>query len=202
MNAPALKIARAATVDDLLAIPEHERRHELIDGVIVEKGAASGEHGGAQHKLSVFTGPFDRRPGGRWPGGWWFATEVDVYFDTANTLRPDVLGWRRERVPERPRGVPVLARPDWVCEILSTNRRNDLIKKKRVYHRHQVPHYWIIDPVEESLTVYRWTADGYVEILAAERGERVQAEPFDAIPMQVGVLFGEDEDEPGAPSGL
>jgi Uma2 family endonuclease len=88
-----------------------------------------------------------------------------------------------------------MVRPDWVCEILSTNKSNDVIRKKRVYHRHQVPHYWIIDPAKETLAVYRWTADGYVEILAAERGETVRAEPFDAIPLQVGVLFGDDEGE-------
>ena len=45
------------------------------------------------------------------------------------------------------------------------------------------------------LTVYRWGPDGYIEVLAAERGERVKAEPFDAITLQVGVLFGDDEDE-------
>lgn len=185
-----------ATVDDLFAIPESERRHELIDGIILEKGAATGEHGAAQRKLSACVDPFDRRPGGRWPGGWWFGTEVDVYFDPANTFRPDVLGWRRDRVPERPRGTPVMVRPDWTCEILSTNRRNDLIKKKRVYHRHQVGHYWIIDPTEETLTVYRWGQDGYIELLVAERGERVRAEPFEAIALQVGVLFGDDEDDP------
>jgi Uma2 family endonuclease len=94
--------------------------------------------------------------------------------------------------------LPARVRPDWVCEILSTNRRNDLIKKKRVYHRHEVPHYWILDPEEATLTVYRWSPDGYVEILAAERGERVRAEPFDALEIAVGVLFGDEEDEPGA----
>lgn len=36
---------------------------------------------------------------------------------------------------------------------------------------------------------------GYIEILAAERGELVRAEPFDATPLQVGVLFGDDEEE-------
>jgi Uma2 family endonuclease len=87
-------------------------------------------------------------------------------------------------------------RPDWVCEILSTNRRNDLIKKKRVNHRHQVPHYWILDPDEATLTVYRWTPDAYLEILIAERGEEVRPEPFDALPLRVGTLFGDDDEEP------
>jgi Uma2 family endonuclease len=88
-----------------------------------------------------------------------------------------------------------MLRPDWVCEILSTNQRNGLVKKKRAYHRHQVPHCWIIDPAEGMVSVYRWAPEGYVEILAAERGERVQPEPFEAIPLVVGVLFGDEEDE-------
>jgi Uma2 family endonuclease len=88
--------------------------------------------------------------------------------------------------------------PDWTCEILSTNRNNELIRKKRIYHRHKVPHYWILDPAEATLAVYRWSTEGYLEILVAERGETVNAEPFDALPLQVGVLFGDDEDEPAA----
>jgi Uma2 family endonuclease len=67
-----------ATPADLLALPEHERRHELIEGSIVAKGSATGEHGTAQRKLSAYVDPYDQRPGGRRPGGWWFATEVDV----------------------------------------------------------------------------------------------------------------------------
>jgi Uma2 family endonuclease len=195
MPAPAMKVARPASLDDLLAIPEDRRRHELVEGSIVEKGAASGKHGGVQRRLSARIDPFERRPGGRWPGGWWFGTEVDVYFDEANTLRPDVAGWRRDRVPEQPTDAVVLVRPDWVCEILSTNKRNDLVKKLRVYHRHQVPYHWIVDPDEETLLVLRWAPEGYVEVLVAERGERVRPEPFDALPLQVGALFGDEEDE-------
>jgi Uma2 family endonuclease len=191
MPGPAEKLA---TVEDLFAIPEAERRHELIEGVIQPKGAASGRHGAAQRKLAAHVDPFDRRPRGGDPGGWWLATEVDVYFDPANTFRPDVVGWRRDRVPRQPEEVLVEARPDWVCEILSTNRRNDLVRKKRVYHRHQVPHYWILDPDEGTLTVYRWSADGYLELLIAERGEEVRPEPFEAIPLRVGALFGDDEE--------
>ena len=184
-----------ATLEDLLAIPEDKRRHELIEGTIFEKGAATGEHGQAQFRLSASLAPFSRRPGGRWPGGWWFGTEVDVYFDPANTFRPDVAGWRRDRVPEAPRGMPVTVRPDWICEILSTNRSNNLVKKKRVYHQCQVPQTWIIDPAEETLSVHRWGPDGYIEVLAATRAERVRAEPFEAVEFNVGVLFGDEKPE-------
>ena len=186
------------TIDDLLAIPDDRRRHEIIDGDLVEKEAASGRHGAAQGRVFRTLGPFDRRPGGRWPGGWLFGTEVEVLLGAQDVYRPDVAGWRREHLSELPAEVPVRVRPDWVCEILSTNKRNDLVRKKRGYHRYAVPHYWIVDPTEETLSVHRWTTDGYLEVLVADRTERVRAEPFDAIEIRVGVFFGDDDGEDGA----
>lgn len=183
------------TVVDLLAIPEGARRHEIVDGELVQKEAASGRHGGAQARLSRKLGPYDRRPGGRLPGGWWFASEVEVQLAPEDVYRPDVVGWRREHLAALPTEVPIVVRPDWVCEILSSNRRDDLIKKKRGYHRHGVPHYWLVDPIEETLSVLRWSADGYVEVLIADRTERVRAEPFEAVELAVGYLFGDDDEE-------
>lgn len=195
MSAVAKKLPdNPATLEDLLAIPEFERHHEVIDGELVEKGAATGEHGGAQADLvGTLRSRFGRSPGGRWPGGWWFATEVEIVFAPKQIFRPDIVGWRRERAPQRPTGTPITLLPDWICEILSTNRSNDLIKKKRVYHQCQIPHHWILDPVEQTLSVHRWGPDGYVEVLAAQRDERVRAEPFDAVELSVGVFFGDDD---------
>ena len=190
----AAKVQRA-TIADLLAIPEEHRRHEIIDGVLVEKEAASGRHGGAQVRIARRLGPYDRRPGGRWPGGWWVATEVEIQFADTQVFRPDIAGWRRERMTALPSAVPITIRPDWIYEILSTNKRNHLITKKRAYHLHQVGHYWLVDPVDETLAAYRWHPDGYVEVLIADRDERVRAEPFEAIEFQVATLFGDDDEE-------
>ncbi|MFO0589505.1 MAG: Uma2 family endonuclease [Polyangiaceae bacterium] len=184
-----------ATVADLLALPESGRAFELIDGVIEPRGAACGRHGAAQCRLGCILEPFDRRPSGHAPGGFWLALAVDISFDPQNTLRPDLVGWRRDRVSQRPKDRVVSVRPDWVCEILSTNRRTDLIAKKRIYHRHEVPHYWIIDPDEETLTVNRWTREGYLEVLVGERGDAVRAEPFEAIEIRIDTLFGDDDEE-------
>jgi Uma2 family endonuclease len=183
---------RPATIADLLAIPEDRRRHEILDGILVEKEAASGRHGGAQIRLARWVGPYDRG-GGSSPGGWWFASEVEVALATSQVVRPGVAGWRRERLLALPAEVPVRVRPDWICEVLSTNRRRDLVTKKRAYHAHDVPHYWLVDPVDETLAVHRWHPDGYVEVLVAERTDVVRAEPFDALDLRVGVLFGDDD---------
>ena len=192
----ALKKA-PATLADLLAIPEHERFHEIIGGELVRKAMPSIRHGRSQARLTMrIGGPYDRRPGGRWPGGWLFATETEIQFEDAELYRPDVAGWRRERMPGLPKEFPVTTRPDWVCEILSpSNERNDIIKKMRTYQRCRVPHYWLIDPIAETLIVYRWTEDGYLLVRSAEHEERVRAEPFDAVTLSVrGLLEGDDDD--------
>jgi Uma2 family endonuclease len=197
MSDRALTTSRGtATTGDLLAIPEHQRYHELIAGEIVPKATPSAEHGTAQRKLSALVDPFDRRPGPRWPGGWWLMTEVEVEFEAHETYRPDVVGWRRDRVSERPRGNPVTSRPDWICEIVSpTNSGNDRVTKLNAYHRFEVPHYWIIDPDEETLSAFRWTASGYLLVLAARAGERVRVEPFEAIALDVAEIFGHEPPE-------
>ncbi len=189
--------ARLAVAADLLAIPEDARFHEIIDGEIVRKAMPSGPHGLAQRTVGGRIGDsYSRRPGGRRPGGWWIVTEVEIQLDEHEVYRPDVSGWLRERLPELPRESPILVRPDWACEVLSrSNARSDLVKKMRVYHRSGVPHYWIVDPDQETLSVYRWTADGYLVAFTAQREERVRAEPFGEVELSVGALIGEDEDE-------
>ena len=194
MRSPAQR--RRATLQDFFAIPEEERFHELLDGELVQKANPSFEHGDAQATVSHLLFPFRRPPGGSGPSGWWFGTEIEILLGE-QICRPDVAGWRRDRVPARPSGSPVAILPDWTCEILSSsNKRVDLVRKKRIYHQHRVAHYWIVDPDLETLTVHRWHADGYLEVLVAERGQRVRAEQFEVIEIEVGLLFGEDELEP------
>jgi Uma2 family endonuclease len=168
---------------------------EVIHGAIVYKAEPSAEHGDAQLGLgSAIRSRFHGPTGGpRGPGGWWILSEVDVELEKHEVYRPDLVGWRRDRVAERPRGRPVRVRPDWVCEVLSaSNAQPDLVEKFEVYRRVAIPHYWIIDPATETLTVHRWTAEGYLIALRATRGSTVRAEPFEAIELAIGTLCGDD----------
>ena len=185
--------ASPSTISELLALPDADR-FELVDGELLPKEAASGRHGEAQLSLAIVLQQF-RRGGGRGggPGGWIFGSEVLIQFSESQARRPDVAGWTRERLPAMPSEVPVTVIPDWVCEVLSTNRADDLVAKMRLYHQSNVRHYWVIDPEAETLAVYRWHPDGYLHLLGAQKGERVRAAPFEAIELAVGVLFGDDD---------
>lgn len=189
--------AHLATFADLLLIPEESRRHEILDGEIVEKALPRGEHGVGQLRAGRLLGRFDRKPNGPTrPGGWWFATEPTIDLSMHQTVQPDVAGWRRERMPNRPSGYPITLRPDWVCEVMCDGdaRRRDAIHKRRIYADHGVPFYWLVDTERETLTVLSLTERGYVEQLTAARADRVRAVPFDLLELQVGILFGDDED--------
>jgi Uma2 family endonuclease len=170
---------------------------EIIHGAIVEKASPTMEHGRSQLAAGgALRRRFDRGPGGRWPGGWWFGTEVDVEYGTHELYRHDLVGWRRDRVPDCPRGRPIRVRPDWVCEMLSpSNEKRDLIDKLRVLQLAGVPHYWIGNPQEETLVVHRWEPKGYLIVLTAASGDVVRAEPFEAVELRVDVLFGDPDDD-------
>jgi Uma2 family endonuclease len=182
-----------ATAEALVALGDEP--WEVVHGTLVRRADPSAEHGDAQLGLgSALRASFHRSTGGPGgPGGWWILSEVDVELLTHEVYRPDLVGWRRSHVPERPTGRPVRVRPDWTCEVLSSsNAKTELVDKFDGYRRSGIPHYWIVDPDTETLTVHRWTSDGYLIALRAARGDVVRAEPFDAIEIAVGSFFGDE----------
>lgn len=182
-----LTIAECAALLD-----DPDQRVELIDGQLVYEAEPRFEHGDAQSSTVV---EIKSRFGGSGPGGvqpgWWIATEVLVEYGPTRLFRHDIAGWRKDRAPDRPTGPRVTLRPDWVCEVLSTNKRTDLVEKRAALHEAGVPHYWLLDPDARVLTVLRHHADGYLILAAVSPGERARLEPFDAVELEVTNLFGD-----------
>ncbi|WP_394835203.1 Uma2 family endonuclease [Pendulispora rubella] len=177
-----------ATWADIADRPEEDRL-EIVGGEVVQKAAPTWEHGDAQTTvIEIFKGPYQRGRGG--PGGWWIGAEIDIELETQEMYRPDLAGWRKDRVPKMPPGRPVRIRPDWVAEVLSkSNAHRDLHEKLFGYHRAGVSHYWIIDIEHQVLMVHRWGHEGYFVALTAGRGQKVRAEPFDEVELEVALLF-------------
>ncbi|MCL6447474.1 MAG: Uma2 family endonuclease [Armatimonadetes bacterium] len=94
---------------------------------------------------------------------------LDVYLEEKETYQPDIIYISRERseiIEERIRGAP-----DLVVEILSPSTAYyDLRKKARVYARHGVKEYWVVDPLEESIEIYT-NRDGSFELVQRAEGE-------------------------------
>jgi Uma2 family endonuclease len=108
-----------ATYDALRALPD-DVRAELLAGTIEISPSPTPEHGRAQRTLGhLIGGPFDDDDDRGGHGGWWIIPEVDIRLSPHDVVRPDLAGWRRERLPNPWGKLPIEVVPDWICEIVS-----------------------------------------------------------------------------------
>ncbi len=190
---------RRATAADLAALPE-DVSAEVVGGVLLPLPMPSFAHVDVVATLTELLSAFRTGRAGM-PGGWWMASSVDVELEANEVYCPDLVGWRWERSPARPRGSPVRLRPDWVCEVTSAaTARRDRVEKLRALQRVGVPYYWLVDPVERSLSVLRWHPEGYLITLAAGGDERVRPEPFEGRVLALADVFGGSGEEPRSQS--
>lgn len=181
---------RPATYEDVLALPEH-MVGQLIDGELIAMPRPANPHGVAQMSLGgELYGPFQRGRGG--PGGWWFMTEPELHFGQ-DVLVPDLAGWRRERMPQVPPAPYFTLAPDWVCEVLSPSTEAlDRKRKREIYAREGVRHVWLVDPASRTLEAFHWH-QGQWKLQGPFSGEvRVRAEPFAALELELGALWGQE----------
>jgi Uma2 family endonuclease len=185
---------RRATYEDVLNAPEHKVA-EIIDGVLYLSPRPAFQHALATSELaSDLVPPFRRGRGG--PGGWWILIEPELHFGE-DVLVPDIAGWRQSRMPNAPAGPFSTLAPDWLCETLSpSTEKLDRTKKLGVYARECVPHVWLVDTRRQTLEVLTLRGSSLVTQATYRAHERVHAEPFDAIEIDLAFLWG----TPPAPS--
>lgn len=185
---------KISLLEEFLALGE-DSRAELIDGQIIQKALPSGEHGDIQSSIvAELTRYFKRKPKDDGTGGWWFATEVSIrYRQTERILQPDIVGWLRSNYPERPKGYPVEERPDWVCEVSFSTWKKDTTTVFETLESEGVPYYWIVDFEHKNLVVYELQNKKYhkIQSLFEDQG-KARIKPFDAIELDISVLFGAD----------
>lgn len=198
---------RPATLKDFLAIPSHERFHEILEGELVRKAMPTGRHGLVQGRLRELLGSYDDGSLRRQPGGWWLMMESEILLPREQVVRPDLVGWRCERMPEVPAEFPLRLRPDWVCEVVSpSDARRDTVIKFRDYAQAGIPYYWLVDLKQRSLVALALQGDAYVVQAEAHKGRPLrQAAPFELVEIAMEVLFRgvpeEREGEPAEPGG-
>jgi Uma2 family endonuclease len=183
---------KLATWDDLAARPERDRS-EVIEGVLVTPPSPLPRHARIQAGIArEIGGPFDVDGGGRGkPGGWWILSEVDVRLSRHDIVCPDGVGWRRSRLPDPWDTLPIDVIPDWICEVLSpSNPQHDRVTKRRLYAKHGVAWFWIIDPVARVLEALKLDrAKRWVEVGVYDDESPVHVAPFDAIALDLRRLF-------------
>jgi Putative restriction endonuclease len=164
-------------------------------GIWLNDTGPTAEHSDARLALAAALRPHFHRPQGgpAAPGGWWVLGQVELELDDDEIVRPDLAGWRRDRIPERPHGSPLRARPDWVCQVIARSSSDENAAHRfELFERSAVPFCWVVDVERGTLTAHRLEGRSYAVAVKAARWQYLRAEPFDAIEIRMGTLFGDE----------
>lgn len=179
-----------ASYADLEALPERYTG-ELIDGTLYAQAQPASPHQRAASQIGIQVGSaFDAATGGpQRPGGWWILHEPELHFG-ADVLVPDVVGWRRERMPVMPKVPWFDLVPDWLCEVASpSSYRYDRSIKLERYRQSGVGHVWLVDPEARGIEVLRLSAEGWA-LVGHYFGEAAASlEPFAVVPIELADLW-------------
>jgi Uma2 family endonuclease len=143
---------------DVETMPDDGNRYELIDGELYVSSAPGFIHQRILVNMVLALGNYlsDHPIGEIAPG-------VGVIFDDHNGVIPDLVFATNERMRNALIGGRFHASPDIVIEILSpgaSNERRDRHVKRSLYAARGAGEYWIVDPENRGVELYRRNESG------------------------------------------
>lgn len=183
MTAPGL---RRATYDDVLSAPANMIA-EVLFGTLYTQARPAIPHTRTGTRLGyLLGGHFDTDDEG--PDTWQLLDEPELHLGREpDIIVPDLAGWRGARAQQVPADGPWIGlAPDWACEIISpSTQARDRGVKLDIYLREQVGHVWLVDPIAETLEVYRHGGAHWIRCALYAGNAAVHAEPFDSFELQL-----------------
>jgi Uma2 family endonuclease len=124
--------------------------------------------------------------------GWFLLNKPELHLgNEPDILVPDLAGWRLARVQPGMEDAPwTSVAPDWVCEVLSpATQVRDRGIKLDIYLRERVGHVWLVDPIAETLEIFRHDGAQWSRGSLHTGDVTVRAEPFDAIELELARIW-------------
>lgn len=171
------------TAKAFLELPETNLPTELIDGELTESPTPIPDHQNTSVELIIVLR-------GLIPNGKLYHAPIDVYFDEANIVQPDIVWVADDGLcfigEKRLEGAP-----DLVVEILSpSTARRDKNKKFSLYEKHGVREYWLVDPLAQYIEVWRLENGNFVPKGVFGPGDTFVAAVLGDKPVEVSAVFG------------
>ena len=159
--------------------------YELISGEVVKRGGNSPGHQliSGQLLINLHAWIEKKNLGELLPG------PLDVFFDEHNVVQPDLL-FISEKNKEIITENGVEGAPDLVIEILSPgSMRYDRGGKMKLYKKHQVQEYWIVDPKNQSVEVYVYENNEYELFSFAVEAGKLESNVLPKFSLSVEKIF-------------
>ena len=102
---------------------------------------------------------------------------MECFEDDPNVVQPDILViCDFENVDENHR---YQGKPTLVIEVLSKSTRSkDLVKKLNLYMMSDIPEYWIVNPMDKTIHIYRFKNREMDEMAHFEMGDDIKSFVF------------------------
>ena len=144
---PKVKKITSEEFYNVLPDSDHEI-FELIEGEIISQASPSIAHQRLSMALSNKIYNFISSKKGKCEV---FSTPKDVKLDEETIVVPDIFA---ACDPEKFDKQKYNGAPDWIIEIVSSDRNYDMFRKLEIYRKAGVREYWIIDPKYSRTIVY------------------------------------------------
>ncbi len=177
------------TYEEFMALPEGGPvRYEIIDGELCMTPSPVPRHQEISWNLSRIIGDYLYRTPGR---GKAFSAPVDVVFsqDPPQVVVPDLVFVSTEHlsiITEK----NIQGAPDLLIEILSEGTAIvDRRVKHALYERFGVHEYWIVDPKEETVQVFRLVDGHYAAALEFGHKDRIETPLLPGLSISLSEVF-------------
>jgi Uma2 family endonuclease len=173
------------TYDDYCQLPNDHNRYEILDGELSVTPAPATKHQTALGNLYRFLANYVVAN----QLGKLFIAPTDLILASTTVVQPDLIFISTDRlhiITERAIEGP----PTLLIEILSpTTHQTDRVTKAQLYARYQVPHYWLIDPDQQTLEAYELVINRYDLVASAQDAEVFAPSLFPGLSIQLSDLW-------------
>lgn len=175
---------RIWTYEDYLKLPDDGKRYEIIDGVLYVAPSPRTAHQVLVGSLHIALAQLQATG-----QGLALVAPLDVRMPGTDPVQPDLMfiGTEQSAIikPKCIQGVPKL-----LIELLSpSTARLDRVVKLNKYATCGVPHYWIGDPSQRTLELFRLENNAYVIQAALGPGDRFEHPDFSGLVLDIDALF-------------
>jgi len=159
------------------------KNYELLDGQLVGLASPSMRHGDIASNIHFIFKAFLRGKRCRAFG------EHDVFLSPKDRVIPDVMVvCNRDIIKHN----GVHGAPDLVVEVLSpTTAHNDRGYKMKLYARHGVKEYWLVDPKSQTIEVYLLQEGVFPRVYTLEDAHAFKTSLFDDLVITLADVFAE-----------
>lgn len=165
------------TYQDYLRMPDDRTRKEILGGDLYVTPAPTPAHQRVVAELVAILRTHAKRHG----AGEVFVSPLDVVLSQTDVVQPDIVFVAEANKPIIGEAA-VQGPPDLIIEVLSPSTvKLDRGRKMDLYARSGVVEYWIVDPDNRSVEVYRLEGGAYRLELRAHEGAIVRSTLFPGL---------------------